>query len=166
MNREMKTGRHGSLAVLGGLLLTALAPLALVSCGGDSGGESGGATPPPVEEAGDVVVRVSGTEGVEYEGDYGPPLDPQLVEGTLEGDLTEYEVDLGEGARADGVVAVFAKTQPSPGELRAEILADGVLVAESTTYVEFGSVSVDYPPAIPLGGEIPPPGEGGGEESP
>jgi hypothetical protein len=93
-----------------------------------------------------VVVRVSGTEGVPYTGDYGTIAgDLQTVDDTLENEPTEYEVEVGQGG-PDGVTASFQKVQPG-GRLKAEILADDEVVVESTTYAEFGSVIVYWLPS-------------------
>ena len=136
----------------GAWLVSALALGALLAgCGG------GAPSPPPSpEEANEVVVRVSGTEGVAYSGDYTTlSAEPQDVNATLEGDATDYPVQIEQGAD-DGVTAFFRKTEPGEGELRAQILADGEVVTESATYAEFGSVIVDcLPEAGPLYGDLP-----------
>jgi hypothetical protein len=151
--------------ILGILLVFALVILgALVGCdgGGSEKGQGGDGTPPSLEEAREVVVRVSGTEGVPYTGDYGTIAgDLQIVDGTLENEPTEYEVEVGQGG-PEGVTASFQKVQPGGGRLKAEILADDEVVVESTTYAEFGSVIVNWLPSIAPLGE----GEGLFEEGP
>ncbi len=85
-----------------------------------------------------------------YTGDYGTIAgDLQIVDGTLENEPTEYEVEVGQGG-PEGVTASFQKVQIGEGRLKAEILADDEVVVESTTYAEFGSVIVDWlPPSRP-----------------
>lgn len=156
--------KRRTLAVLGALLASGT----LAGCGGS--GEEGGApdeVPASPEEAGEVVVRVSGTEGTAYAGTYGNIAEegePQTIEDALGSEPTEYEVEIEQGV-SDGVSAFFEKTQPGSGELEAEILADGEVIAQSTTYAEFGSVIVDwFPQSGPI--EDIPPGEDLPEESP
>jgi len=148
--------KRGGLTVFGVLLVFVFGTLA--SCGGF--GEKGDApdnVPASPEEAGELVVRVSGTEGTAYSGSYENIMgegEPQIVDETLGDEPTEYEVEIGEGT-SDGVSAFFEKTQPGGGELKVEILADGEVITESTTYAEFGSVIVDwFPQSGPLE-EIP-----------
>jgi hypothetical protein len=93
--------------------------------------------PASPEEADEIVVRVSGNLGEEGA--------PQIIEDTLGDGPTEYGVEIEEGV-SDGVSAFFEKTEPGSGELEAEILADGEVIAESTTYAELGSVIVDWFP--------------------
>lgn len=117
-----------------------------VGCGG-SEGESGSSQPPSLQEASSVIVRVSGTEGITYSGDYGPLTeDPRPVDDTLGNEPQEYEVREG---ISSGVTAFFEKVEPGGGELKAEILADGVLVTDSRTYAEFGTVVLEWlPPGV------------------
>ena len=153
MSRKMPMGGH---RMLGALLVLVAALLALAGCAG--GGEEDGSNPPPSpEEASSVIVRVSGTEGVAYAGNYGTfTREPQIVDDTLGSEPEEYEVEVEQGT-ADGVSASFQKVEPGAGRLKAEIVADGEVVTESTTYAELGSVIVDWlPQAGPLPGEIPP----------
>ena len=152
MSRKMLMGGR---RMLGALLVLVAALLALAGCVGGSGEESSNPPASP-EEASSVVVRVSGTEGVAYAGNYGTfTREPQIVDDTLGSNPTEYQVEVEEGT-ADGVSASFQKTEPGAGKLKAEIVADGELVTESTTYAELGSVIVDWlPQAGPLPGEIP-----------
>lgn len=141
-----------ALIVLGVLLTFVLALGALAGCGGGDGDTT---LPPDLEEANNVVVRVSGTEGVAYSGDYGTIMgEPQIVDSTVGGEPTEYQVETDQDI-SSGVTAFFEKTEPGAGELRAEIVADDVLVSESATYAEFGSVVVDWLPPVP-GGGLPP----------
>ncbi len=154
--------------MLGVSLVVVLALGTLAGCGGsEENGEAPSEVPASPEEAGEVVVRVSGTEGTAFAGTYGNLEQegvPQTIEDTLGGEPTEYEVEI-EGGVADGMSAFFEKTEPGSGELEAEILADGEVIAESTTYAEFGSVIVDwFPQAGPL--EETPIEEGLLEESP
>lgn len=153
-----------TLAILGALLTFGT----LAGCGGS--GEEGNApdeVPASPEEAGEVVVRVSGTEGTAYAGIYGSIAEegePRMIEDALGDEPTEYEVEIEQGV-SGGVSAFFEKTEPGNGELEAEILADGEVIAESTTYAEFGSVIVDwFPQAGPI--EEISPGEDLPEESP
>ena len=159
--------RRGPFVMLEILLVVVLAFGMLARCG--SSGETGEApenVPANPEEAGEVVVRVSGTEGTAYTGTYGNPEQegaPPTIEDTLGEEPTDYEVEI-EGGVSDGVSAFFEKTEPGSGELQAELLADGEIIAESTTYAELGSVIVDwFPQAETLEGasiEEGPPEEG------
>ncbi len=145
--------RHRLFAMLGVSVVVVLAFGTLAACG--SSGENGEApseVPASPEEAAEVVVRVSGTEGTAYAGTYGNLEQegvPPTIEDTLGNEPTEYEVEI-EGGVLDGVSAFFEKTEPGSGELEAEILADGEVIAESTTYAEFGSVIVDWFPQAGL----------------
>jgi hypothetical protein len=126
--------------VFGALLVFVLALIVTVGCGGSN-------PPSSPEKANSVVVRISGTQGTAYVGDYGTfAQEPQTVDDTLGSEPKEYEVKIQEGAL--GVSASFQKTQPGAGELKAEILADGQVVTESTTYAEFGSVIVEWLPQV------------------
>ena len=148
--RRTSVGR-GKLATIGVLLTLALG--ALSGCGGsqDKGGGPNANLPPTPGDAGSVQVRVSGTEGTAYTGDYGSTTgDLQIVDDNLEGEPQVYEVEVEQGV-TDGVTAFFQKTQPGGGQLKAEILADGEVVVESTTYAEFGQVGVDW---FPQGGAL------------
>ncbi len=126
--------------------------IGLLVAGCSSSGENGAApenVPASPEEAGEVVVRVSGAEGTAYSGNY------ETIEGELEiveetalgSEPVDYEVEIQEGAN-DGVTALFEKTQPGREELRVGILADDELVAESRTFAEFGDVIVDWFPQM------------------
>ncbi len=142
---------RGRLTILGLRLgLVFVVGVFVAGCGGS--GENGEApenVPASPEEAGEVVVRVSGAEGTAYAGNY------ETIEGELEiveettigSEPVDYEVEIQEGA-SDGVTALFEKTQPGREELRVGILADEELVAESRTFAEFGDVIVDWFPQV------------------
>jgi hypothetical protein len=132
---------RGALTTLGVLL-------ALGLLGGCGGSEKDDGEVPDIpaspEEAGNIAIRVSGTEGVAYSGIYGTITgEPQIVDDTLGGEPTEYEVEVG-GGDPSGVTAGFQKTQPGTGALKVAILADGEVVSESTTYAELGTANVDW----------------------
>lgn len=141
MGRKTPAAGYGTLAVL---VLGAL----LEGCGG-SESKVNDNVPPTPEEAGSVVIRVSGAEGTAYSGNYETiEGDLEVVEDTTLGsEPTDYEVEIEEGA-SDGVTALFEKTQPGREELRVEILADDEVVAESRTFAEFGDVIVDWFPQV------------------
>src|SRR4028118_970198 len=112
--------------MLGVCLGLALVSWVFVSgCGGlEENGEAPENVPVSPEEAGEVVVRVSGAEGIAYSGTYGSiEGDLQIVDDTRGAEPTEYQVEVEEGV-ADGVTAGFQKTQPGTGEARAGVLAD------------------------------------------
>ena len=162
------SARHRPFVMLEISLVVVLAFGMLARCGGSGeNGEAPESVPANPEEAGEVVVRVSGIEGTAYAGTYGnleKEGAPPTIEDTLEEEPTDYEVEI-EGGVSDGVSAFFEKTEPGSGELEAEILADGEVIAESTTYAEFGSVIVDWFPQVETL-EGAPIKEGPPEESP
>ncbi|HZB81521.1 MAG TPA: CopD family protein [Rubrobacteraceae bacterium] len=98
---------------------------------------------------GNIVVRVSGTQGISYSGNYGKVVEGQqgkafegwrMVYDTLGAEPVEYKVGDEEGA-----FAFFQKNQAG-GTLRVEILKDGKPVASRETSEEFGAVDVVWPP--------------------
>jgi hypothetical protein len=102
------------------------------------------------EDAGDVAVRVSGTQGVEYSGSYGTTQGQTTVDGTLGARPDEYEVDAQTGRlQIDVVSASFQKRSPGPGQLRVEIVSDGDAQASQETSAEFGVVSTVWSPQAP-----------------
>jgi hypothetical protein len=128
----------------------------VAGCG--SSGENGEApenVPASPEEAGEVVVRVSGAEGIAYSGTYGSiEGDLQIVDDTIGAEPTEYQVEVEEGV-ADGVTAGFQKIQPGTGKLNVEILADDEVIVESRTFAEFGAANADWFPQIGPPEEFP-----------
>jgi hypothetical protein len=102
------------------------------------------------EDAGDVAVRISGTQGVEYSGSYGTTQGQTTVDGTLGARPDEYEVDAQTGRlQIDVVSASFQKRSPGPGQLRVEIVSDGDVQASQETSAEFGVVSTVWSPQAP-----------------
>ncbi len=142
--------RRGTLAALRVRIGFVLVLGVLLSgCSGSEEGDVNDNVPPTPEEAGSVVIRVSGAEGTAYSGNY-ETIEGELEvveETTLGSEPTDYEVEIEEGV-SDGVTALFEKTQPGREELRVEILADGEVVAESRTFAEFGDVIVDWFPQV------------------
>jgi hypothetical protein len=154
--RRILVGR-GGLAMLGvRLVLVLVLGVLLVGCSGSGGkGEVPENLPSSPEEADEVVVRVSGTEGTAYSGTYGTIEGTlQTVDETVGADPTDYDVEVEEGV-ADGVTAGFQKTQPGSEELSVEILADDKVVVESRTFAEFGAVNADWFPQIGPSEEMP-----------
>ncbi|HLL58059.1 MAG TPA: hypothetical protein VK359_09095 [Rubrobacteraceae bacterium] len=148
MTRSMLVERR-TIAVSGVWLFLVLV-LGTLLAGCSSGFEEKGDLSVPLspEEAGEVVIRVSGTEGIVYSGTYGT-IEGMLetAEDTLGSEPTEYEVEVAEGV-ADGVTAGFQKTQPGEGELQVEILADDEVVVESRTLADLGAVNADWFPQV------------------
>jgi hypothetical protein len=144
------------LAVPGVWLVFVLALGALLaSCGGPEEEEGDVSVPPSPEEAGEVVVRVSGTDGIEYSGTYGTIEGMlQTVEDSVGSEPTDYAVEVAESV-SDGVTAGFQKIQQGEGELRVEILADNQIVVESRTLAEFGAVNADWFPQVDVLQELP-----------
>ena len=156
MGQGILVGRVKILAVPGVWLVFVLALGAfLASCGGSEEKEGDVSVPPSPEEAGEVVVRVSGTDGIEYSGTYGTIEGTlQTVEDSVGSDTTDYAVEVAEGL-SDGVTAGFQKIQPGEGELQVEILADDQVVVESRTLAEFGAVNADWFPRVDVLQELP-----------
>ena len=95
-----------------------------------------------------VVVRISGTEGVDYAGSYGLLGDKQeRLTGTIGAGPTSYEVPVEErGPVYENVYANFMKLVPE-GRLRVEVLSDGKVVLGKTTRAYEGVVTLNYKPS-------------------
>ncbi len=137
------------------VMVVVLLVFVFTGCGG---GEEEALVPSTPEEAGTVLVRVSGAQGTTYTGSYGTlGGEFQTVEDTLGDEPQEYEVqfeeDSPDGVSGSAVSASFQKSDAGTGELKAELVADDVVVAESMTRVPNGSIIVDWIPqgAIPGG---------------
>jgi len=161
MRPRASAAPYGVLAARGVLrvvfVLTLVGVVLVSGCGG-SRDESDLDVPASPEDAGSLVVRVSGTEGVPYSGEYGS------LEGAVEGvddtvgaEPTDYEVEIQEGV-SDGVIASFQKSEPGQGELRVQTLADDKVVVEGRTLAELGTANADWLPQMGplLEGELPP----------
>ena len=93
-----------------------------------------------------LVVRLTGPPGTAYSGTYGTAQGGMTpVEGVLAAGPAEYAVEAAGGAM-DEVRAVFQKSQPVPGMLRAEVLSAGEVVAEGSTSEESDWVEVNWSP--------------------
>ena len=151
----------GVLAARGVLLIfvLALGALLMAGCGGSQDEAADIDVPARPEEATNVVVRVSGTEGVAYSGNYGTLEGPaEIVDDTVRAEPTDYEVQVQEGV-SDGVFASFRKTEPGQGELRVQTLADEKVVVESKTLAELGAADAAWLPQEMGSTEGPPPEE-------
>ena len=108
------------------------------SLGGGFAGDtpSGGAT-------NSVVLRISGTPGVQFSGNYMTPQGSQDSSGTLGAAPTDYKLG-GEGVAGMSVVTVNLQKQGTYGTLKVEILKDGQVVQSAETNATNNAVSVTY----------------------
>src|SRR5918997_4919048 len=128
----------GLLSVLGALIFVAL--LMVNSLGGSlSGGLADDA--PSGGDAGSLVLRISGTPGVEFSGDYTTPQGSQNFSGTLGSTPTEYELG-DEGIAGLNLVTANVQKQGTYGTLKVEILENGQVVQSAQTTAENSAASV------------------------
>ena len=95
-----------------------------------------------------VLIRVSGTPGVVFSGNYGSLRGGSTsVEGVLGEEPKEYAVPIkSRPFDYDSVQASFTKRGLRKGTLRVEIVANGWVVKEQETSAGHGSVAVNYSP--------------------
>ena len=131
----------GLISVLAALVIVAFLMVDSLrgSLLGDSANDapSGGATD-------SVVLRISGTPGVRFSGNYTTPRGPQSLSGTLGRTPTDYELG-GEGVAGVNVVtANVQKRGGTNGNLKVEILKNGQVVQSRETNAANHTVSVTY----------------------
>ena len=121
-----------TLIIVGVLMVNSLG----ASLGGGLGGDAlpGGAT-------NSVVLRISGTPGVQFSGDYTTPEGSQEISGTLGTTPTDYKLG-GEGVAGMTVVTANVQKQGTYGTLKVEILKDGQIVQSGATTATNNAVSV------------------------
>jgi hypothetical protein len=90
-----------------------------------------------------LVLRISGTPGVEFSGNYTTPQGSQNLSGTLGTTPTVYELG-GEGVAGLNMVTVNVQKQGMGGTLKVEILDNGQVVQTAETNATNNAVSLTY----------------------
>ena len=130
----------GFITVLATLIIVGV--LTVNSLGASLGGgfaedtPSGGA-------ASSVVLRVSGTPGVQFSGNYTTPQGTQDIGGTLGADPTDSKLG-GEDVAGMSALTANVQKQGTYGALKVEILKDGQVVQSAETSATNNAVSVTY----------------------
>jgi hypothetical protein len=130
----------GLIAVLAALIFVALLMVNSLESS-LSGGLAGDA--PSGGDADSLVLRISGTPGVQFSGNYTTPQGSQNISGTLGTTPTDYELG-GEGIAGFNVVTVNVQKQGTSGTLKVEILENGQVVQSAETSATNNTVSVTY----------------------
>ncbi len=130
----------GVISVLATLVIVAL--LMVNSLGGSLAGGSAGDAPSgrPTDS---VVLRISGTPGVQFSGNYTTPEGSHNFSGTLGANPTDYELG-GEGVAGLNVVTANVQRLGTSGTLKVEILKNGQVVQSEETTPANDTVSVTY----------------------
>jgi hypothetical protein len=89
------------------------------------------------------VLRISGTPGVRFSGNYTTPQGSQDISGTLGADPTDYKLG-GEDVAGMSVLTANVQKQGTHGALKVEILKDGQVVQSAETSATNNAVSVTY----------------------
>jgi hypothetical protein len=130
----------GLISVLAALIFVALLTVNSLQdslSGGPAGEAPSGGT------AGSLVLRVSGTPGVQFSGNYTTPKGSQNISGTLGTTPTDYELgDKGIGAL--NMVTANVQKLSTSGTLKVEILDNGQVVQSAETNATNNAVSVTY----------------------
>ncbi len=106
-----------------------------------SGGLAG--DEPSRETEGSLVLRISGTPGVEFSGNYTTPQGSQNFSGTLGSTPTDYNLG-GEALAGVNVVTANVQKQGTYGTLKVEILENGQVVQSAETTATNNTVSLTY----------------------
>jgi hypothetical protein len=123
-----------TLIIVGVLMVNSMGASLGDSFAGDT--PSGGAT-------NSIVLRISGTPGVQFSGNYTTPEGSQDISGTLGSTPTDYKLG-GEGVAGMSVVTANVQKQGTYGTLKVEILKDGQVVQSAETNATNNAVSVTY----------------------
>lgn len=128
------------ISVLGALIIVALLAVRSLesSLTGGLGGDS-----PSGESPGSLMVRISGTPGTEFSGNYTTPQGSQNFNGTLGATPTEFELG-DEGVAGLNLVTVNIQKQEVGGTLKVEILKNGQVVQSAETNATNNTVSLTY----------------------
>ncbi len=130
----------GLISVLAALIIVAV--LMVNSLGSSlSGGLAGDAG--SGGDASSLVVRISGTPGVGFTGNYTTPKGSQNISGTLGTTPTDYNLG-GEGVGSFNMVTANVQRQSTSGTLKVEILKNGRVVQSAETSAATNTVSVTY----------------------
>ena len=130
----------GLITVLAALIIVGL--LTVNSFDGSFSGVSAGNAPP--EGAADsVVLRISGTPGVQFRGNYTTPESAYDISGTVGVNPTTYNLG-GEGVGSLNVVTVNVQKLETSGALKVEILENGQVVQSGETNATNNTVSLTY----------------------
>jgi hypothetical protein len=132
----------GFISVLAVLIIVAL--LMVNSLGGSLAGGSA-ANAPSEGAAESVVLRISGTPGLQFSGNYTTPEGSRNISGTLGVDPTDYDLG-GEGVAGFNVVTANVYKEETSGTLKVEILKNGQVVQSAATNATNNTVSVTYSP--------------------
>ncbi len=123
-----------TLIIVGVLMVNSLG--ASLGGGLDDDTPSGGVT-------NSVVLRISGTPGVQFSGNYTTPQGSQDISGTLGKAPTDYKLG-GEDVAGVSLVTVNVQKQGTYGTLKVELLKDGQVVQSAETNATNNAVSVTY----------------------
>jgi hypothetical protein len=132
----------GLISVLAALILVAF--LMVNSLEGSLSGDLAGDAPSG-GTAGSLVLRISGTPGVEFSGNYTTPQNSHNFSGTLATTPTDYELG-GDAIAGMNVVTANVQKQGTTGTLKVEILKNGQVVQSAETNAANNAVSVTYSP--------------------
>ena len=132
----------GFISVLAALIIVAL--LMVNSLGGSLAGGSA-ANAPSEGAAESVVLRISGTPGLQFSGNYTTPEGSRNISGTLGVNPTDYDLG-GEGVAGFNVVTANVYKEGTSGTLKVEILENGQVVQSAATNATNNTVSVTYSP--------------------
>jgi hypothetical protein len=91
----------------------------------------------------EVVVRVTGDPGIQFQGNIGNIDSSRSVEGTIP---AEFPVDVDQGFFSGDVVSANAQNMGGAGNLTVQIVNDGEVVKESSTSAEYGIAQVSWVP--------------------
>jgi hypothetical protein len=130
----------GFITILATLIIVGV--LTVNSLGASLGGGFAGDTPSG-GAANSVVLRISGTPGVQFSGNYTTPQGSQDISGTLETTPTEYKLG-GADVAGMNVLTANVQKQGTYGTLKVEILKDGEVVQSAETNATNNAVSVTY----------------------
>ncbi len=130
----------GLITVLGALIIVAFLMVNSLE-GSLSGGLAGDA--PSGGDAGSLVLRISGTPGVEFSGNYTTPQGSQNFSGTLGSTPTDYNLG-DEGLAGMNVISANVQKQDTYGTLKVEILENGRVVQSAQTTTANSPVSVTH----------------------
>jgi hypothetical protein len=131
----------GLTSVLAALIVVAL--LMVNSLGGGLAGGGSVGDAPSEGAAQSVVLRISGTPGVQFSGTYTTPTGSQNISGTLGVNPMDYNLG-GEDVAGLNVVTANVQKQGTSGTLKVEILENGQVVQSAETNATNNIVSVTY----------------------